>query len=468
MSIESNEEFRPKIVAFCCNWCSYAGADLAGSSRLSYPADVKIIRVPCSCRVNPMFILRAFEKGADGVILCGCHPGDCHYTTGNYYARRRMTLLFSMLDFIGVENGRTRVEWVSAAEGVKFSQTMNEFVEKVQFSRKECKTGGFKMQELIERAKELLGDGTVVRVLGWKAGDLPYNPEPAYFENEEDLKDFVYNGFCGANLSKYMIEASKKEGKTLVFLKPCDTYSFNQLLKEHRVDRDKAYIIGVGCKGKLDIEKIKAQGIKGIQKITGAEISDECETLTVETLYGEKSVSYKDAMLGRCHTCKGKEHKIFDEEIGESKDTKDADRFAEIEKIEAMSPAEKFAFFQKELSKCIRCNACRNVCPACSCRKCVFDSDKFDSAQKANVDSFEEKMFHIIRAFHVAGRCTDCGECSRVCPQGIPLHLFNRKFIKDIDNFYGEYQAGEDAVSPMPLTSYTTEDVEPSIVGERG
>ena len=324
------------------------------------------------------------------------------------------------------------------------------------------------MQELIARAKELLADGTVVRVLGWKAGDLPYNPEPAYFENEEDLKDFVYNGFCGANLSKYMIEASKKEGKTLVFLKPCDTYSFNQLIKEHRVDRDKAYIIGVGCKGQLDIEKIKAQGIKGIQKITGAEISDECETLTVETLYGEKSVSYKDAMLGRCHTCKGKEHKIFDEEIGESKDTKDADRFAEIEKIEAMSPAEKFAFFQKELSKCIRCNACRNVCPACSCRKCVFDSDKFDSAQKANVDSFEEKMFHIIRAFHVAGRCTDCGECSRVCPQGIPLHLFNRKFIKDIDDFYGEYQAGEDAVSPMPLTSYTTEDVEPSIVGERG
>ena len=466
MSIESNEEFRPKIVAFCCNWCSYAGADLAGSSRLSYPADVKIIRVPCSCRVNPMFILRAFEKGADGVILCGCHPGDCHYTTGNYYARRRMTLLFSMLDFIGVENGRTRVEWVSAAEGVKFSQTMNEFVEKVRSLGKNVRLE--EMQELIERAKELLGDGTVVRVLGWKAGDLPYNPEPAYFENEEDLKDFVYNGFCGANLSKYMIEASKKEGKTLVFLKPCDTYSFNQLIKEHRVDRDKAYIIGVGCKGKLDIEKIKAQGIKGIQKITGAEISDECETLTVETLYGEKSVSYKDAMLGRCHTCKGKEHKIFDEEIGESKDTKDADRFAEIEKIEAMSPAEKFAFFQKELSKCIRCNACRNVCPACSCRKCVFDSDKFDSAQKANVDSFEEKMFHIIRAFHVAGRCTDCGECSRVCPQGIPLHLFNRKFIKDIDNFYGEYQAGEDAVSPMPLTSYTTEDVEPSIVGERG
>ena len=144
------------------------------------------------------------------------------------------------------------------------------------------------------------------------------------------------------------------------------------------------------------------------------------------------------------------------------------ERVSEIEKIEAMSPEEKFAFFQKELSKCIRCNACRNVCPACSCRKCVFDSTKFDSAQKANVDSFEEKMFHVIRAFHVAGRCTDCGECSRVCPQGIRLHLFNRKYIKDINEFYGEYQAGADTDSRGPLTNYTFDDVEPSIVTERG
>ena len=324
------------------------------------------------------------------------------------------------------------------------------------------------MQEIINRAKELLANGTVVRVLGWRIGDLPYNPEPSYFETAEDLeKNFVYDGFCGANLSKYMIEGSKLEGKTLVFLKPCDTYSFNQLIKENRVDREKAYIIGVGCKGKLDVEKIKAQGIKGILSISGAEIEGDAETLTVNTLYGDKTVAYKDAMLERCHVCKGKEHMIFDEEIGESKDTKDADRFAEVEKIEAMKPEEKFAYFQKELSKCIRCNACRNVCPACSCRKCVFDSTKFDSAQKANADSFEEKMFHIIRAFHVAGRCTDCGECSRVCPQGIPLHLFNRKFIKDIDEFYGEYQAGADAESKGPLTSFTFGDVEPGVTGGR-
>ena len=322
------------------------------------------------------------------------------------------------------------------------------------------------MQELINRAKQLMADGTVARVLGWRDGEFSYDPQPAYFDSAKELDALVYNGFCGANLSKYMIEASKLEGKTLVFLKPCDTYSFNQLIKEHRVDRDKAYIIGVGCLGKLDIRRIKDMGIKGIEKIEGAEADGNADTLKIKTLYGDKTCSYNDAMLERCHV--GKEHMIYDEIIGESRDTADSDRFDQVRRIEAMSSEEKFAFFRSELSKCIRCNACRNVCPACSCRKCVFDSNEFDSQQKANSDSFEENMFHIIRAFHVAGRCTDCGECSRVCPQGIPLHLFNRKFIKDIDDFYGEYQAGADTESTAPLTDFTFGDIEPGQFSERG
>ena len=318
------------------------------------------------------------------------------------------------------------------------------------------------MQELKNRAIELLENGTVARVLGWRIGENTYDPEPAFFDSVEAMEGFVYNNFCAANLSKYMIEASKLEGKTLVCLKPCDSYSFNQLLAEHRVDREKAYIIGVGCKGKLSIEQIKKSDVKGILSVT------DTDPIQVETLYGNKALPYTAGMLSRCFSCKGKEHAVYDELIGESAETSSVDRFDEVRRIEAMSPAEKFAFFQAELSKCIRCNACRNVCPACSCRKCVFDSNKFDSAQKANVDSFEEKMFHIIRAFHVAGRCTDCGECSRVCPQGIPLHLFNRKFIKDINTLYGEYQAGADPEAKGPLTSFTTEDAEPSIVTQGG
>lgn len=133
MSIESqkDEKFNPLIVAFCCNWCSYAGADLAGTSRLNYPANIKIIRVPCSCRVDASFILRAFQKGADGVVVAGCHPGDCHYSTGNYYTRRRLSLLTNMMEFMGIERERLKVDWISAAEANKFADVMNGVLEGV-------------------------------------------------------------------------------------------------------------------------------------------------------------------------------------------------------------------------------------------------------------------------------------------------------------------------------------------------
>ena len=139
-----------------------------------------------------------------------------------------------------------------------------------------------------------------------------------------------------------------------------------------------------------------------------------------------------------------------------------------VNRLEAMTPEERFEFWRGELSKCIRCNACRNVCPACSCVKCVFDNPNTGVQNKAAADDFEENLFHIIRAFHVAGRCTDCGECSRVCPQGIPLHLLNRKLIEDIDELYGDYQAGEAIGQRHPLIDYTQSDAEPGIVHERG
>lgn len=125
------EEFKPLIVAFCCNWCSYAGADLAGTSRLNYPANVKIIRVPCSCRVNTNFIIRAFQKGADGVVIAGCHPGDCHYSTGNYYTRRRFSIFINLLEYLGIEKERFKIDWISAAEANKFATVMNEVLENV-------------------------------------------------------------------------------------------------------------------------------------------------------------------------------------------------------------------------------------------------------------------------------------------------------------------------------------------------
>ncbi len=116
----------PLIVAFCCNWCSYAGGDLAGTSRMEYPANIKVIRVPCSSRMNTMFILRAFQRGADGVLVAGCHPGDCHYSTGNYHVRRRLSAFKRLLEFTGVEPQRFEVRWISSSEGDKFAEVMQE------------------------------------------------------------------------------------------------------------------------------------------------------------------------------------------------------------------------------------------------------------------------------------------------------------------------------------------------------
>jgi len=124
--------FEPKIVAFLCRWCSYAGADLAGTSRLKYPPNIVPIRVPCSGGVDPAWVLRAFERGADGVLIGGCHPGDCHYISGNYKARRRTVLLKKLLPQVGIEPERLRLEWISATEGQRFARVVTEFVEELK------------------------------------------------------------------------------------------------------------------------------------------------------------------------------------------------------------------------------------------------------------------------------------------------------------------------------------------------
>ena len=313
------------------------------------------------------------------------------------------------------------------------------------------------MQEkLIEKAKSLLADGKVQKVLGWKKGLFDEDITPAVFTSAEELdKDFVFNKYCKANLSKYLVKITReievKKSTTrmnntmakqrdpnaqdapipsevvLVFLKPSDTYSFTQLLKENRITREDVYAVGVPCQNTLD----------------GGELCESCT--------GKKHVSC-DELLG------------VDENEEASPNTK---RMEEVSKLEAMTSEQRFEFWRNELSRCIRCNACRNVCPACTCEKCVFDNNALYTTQKVAETNFEENLFHIIRAWHVAGRCTDCGECSRVCPQNIPLYLLNRKFIKDINEIYGEYQAGADMESKPAMITFKEDDAEPSIVYDR-
>ena len=310
-------------------------------------------------------------------------------------------------------------------------------------------------EQLIKRAKELLADGTVQKVVGWQKGLFDEDVTPAVFASAEELdKGFVFNKYCAANLSKYLVKITREieikksttrmnntmakqrdpnaaeapipQEKVLVFLKPNDTYSFTELLKENRITRDDVYAIGVPCQDTLD----------------GGEPCLNC--------LNKKPVSC-DELIG------------VDAEVAEVEST----RLEEVAKIEAMTAEERYNYWQEQFSRCIRCNACRNVCPACTCEKCVFDNNALYTSQKVAETSFEESLFHIVRAWHVAGRCTDCGECSRVCPQNIPLHLLNRKFIKDINEIYGPYQAGSDLETRPPMLTFKEEDPEATIISDR-
>ena len=318
--------------------------------------------------------------------------------------------------------------------------------------------------EMRQKAHELLDSSSVSAVLGWKQGISSYDVTPWLLQTSDDIENMVYNSFCASNLSKYLVEITKQE-KILVFLKPCDTYSLNQLLVENRVSRDNLHIVGIGCDGMVDIDKLRARDIKGI-----LEIETNGDNLIIKTMYGNKTCPRADVLYEKCLSCKGKEHKIYDEIISAdfSQDTAVGDKLSKIVELESMSSDERFAFWRGQLSKCIRCNACRNACPACTCNQCVFDNPKSGVSAKVNATEFEENMFHIIRAFHVAGRCSDCGECTRVCPQGVPLHLLNRKFVKDINAFYGDFQAGETSEVRSPLLNFDFQDAEPNVISNKG
>jgi len=131
VKVEMSAE-EPRIIGFLCNWCSYAGADLAGISRIKYPPNLKAIRVMCTGRLNPLFVLKSFQMGADGVLVAGCHPGDCHYTSGNMHARRRMVVMRRLLDYVGIDKRRFRVEWVSASEGMRFASVVREMTDELR------------------------------------------------------------------------------------------------------------------------------------------------------------------------------------------------------------------------------------------------------------------------------------------------------------------------------------------------
>jgi coenzyme F420-reducing hydrogenase delta subunit/ferredoxin len=455
----SGKEWRPKIVAFMCNWCTYVGADAAGTARLQYRSEVIPIRLQCTGRMDPTFILVALEKGMDGVIVSGCHPGDCHYVSGNLYARRRFTVFRALLEFLGIDTRRIQFAWVSATEGVKWAELVNDFVGRIEelgpnkafrelsdFSPlRPAGSGRVPIAEvpkeeseppdyspysdaLKDLARDLLEKGEVGIVVGYGAPGTSGVASPAFAVNPEETCSLSFNDRCLNNLSVHLTnDLVRRYGKIGIVAKGCDVKSIVGLIQENQIRRDEIRIIGVVCGG--------MRGDDG-------------------------------RILEKCRACDVKVPHLYDYLIGEGDEGAEAmprlsiseRTMAEIDYVSSMPLEERWVWWQEQFSRCIKCYACRAVCPFCYCDRCIVDRTRPQwippGAHGKGVLSWM-----VVRAFHLAGRCTLCGECSRVCPAGIRLDLISARVAMEVQKVYG-YMAGYRFDVPPPLQTFRREDEE--------
>ena len=280
-------------------------------------------------------------------------------------------------------------------------------------------------------AKELLESGEATVVIGWEKGTMPYNSTPVMIRSAADVDKLIWDEYCQQNLSTYLIDFIYTEDKVAIFAKGCDTRAYNRLIQDKRISADKCIIIGVPCSG--------MKSAKAAAKLpAGAEIP----------------------MPKACQECRHPNPVVFDRKIGQDVTPWCTEKdFSDVEAIEAMGQDEKAAFWHEQYSKCIRCYACRNICPACNCTSCIFDQSA-SGWQSKDINASENQFYGVTRAFHVAGRCIECGQCEMVCPSDIPIMLMNKKFIKDIDTLFGAYEAGLETEGPVPLSHYEVSDPE--------
>lgn len=280
-------------------------------------------------------------------------------------------------------------------------------------------------------AKELLESGEATVVIGWEKGTMPYNSTPVMIRSAADVDKLIWDEYCQQNLSTYLIDFIYTEDKVAIFAKGCDTRAYNRLIQDKRISADKCIIIGVPCSGMKSAKE-------------AAKLPDGAEV----------------PMAKACKECRYPNPVAFDRKIGQDVTPWCTERdFSDVEAIEAMEPEAKAAFWQEQYSKCIRCYACRNICPACNCTSCIFDQSA-SGWQSKDINASENQFYGVTRAFHTAGRCIECGQCEMVCPSDVPIMLMNKKFIKDIDTLFGHYEAGLETEGPVPLSHYEVSDPE--------